>query len=104
MWLGLFIVMGNSSLLIGCHSNDRVPPYFVSLVQVSFKLLIFIHLTLHGCFGGGHAYLNRDDSFHPIGKGERSGPCGSSGSYPVCPQDPRQLVYPLSFGLFQHFL
>ena len=75
--------MVNSSLLIGCHLDGCVPPHFVYPIQVSLKLLIFIHLALNGCFGYEHVYLSWNDGFHPISKGEGNGPYRPSGGSPV---------------------
>ena len=48
---GLPIVVGNNCLLIGCHPNGCIPSCLVYPIQVSFKLLILIPLTLDDHLG-----------------------------------------------------
>ena len=47
------VVVGSNPLLIGGHPDGRAISHFVCPIQVSFKLLIFVPLILHGGSGCG---------------------------------------------------
>ncbi|KAL6335469.1 hypothetical protein AAG906_029712 [Vitis piasezkii] len=49
--------VSSNPLLIGGHPDGRAISHFVCPIQVSFKLLTFVPLTLHGGSGCGHAYF-----------------------------------------------
>ena len=68
--------MSNGFLAIGSHPDSRVPSYLICQIQLSFKFLIIVSLTLHDHFGGGHAYLSRNNDFHSIGNGKGVAPVG----------------------------
>ena len=69
----LSVVVGNNSLLIGCHLDGCIPSCLVYPIQVSFKLLILVSLALDDRLGYRHAYLNWDNGLHPISESKGSG-------------------------------
>ena len=104
MGLDFPVVVGNNPLLIGGHPYGRAFSHFVCPIQVSFKLLTFVPLTLHGGLGCGHAYLCGDDCVYFVCESEGSVSHWSSWCCPVGPQDARQLFHPFKFGFLQPFL
>lgn len=81
----LTVVVGSYLLLIGSNPDGGAFFYFVCLVQVLSKFLIFVPLILHDGPGRGHAYFDRDDCVHSVCESERGVSYWSSKCRPVGP-------------------
>ena len=71
--------------MVGSHPDSRVSSYFIYPIQMSYKFLIVVSLTLYDRFDGRRAYFDWDNDLRSISKGERKSSYWSSRCCSVSP-------------------